>query len=264
MKSGTKRPVGRPANLKIARLMERHGISRRTAYRMATRKGRLRAQSRHKDADHPLDAYFTVPEAVVCLMHLERAFLPRVILDPCAGAGAFTTLMARHGYETHANDIEDYGLAGCSISDYLAMPPLPEVGGIVTNPPFKLAALFLQKALGECGYVAFLLRSMWLADADGRDDLLERHPPVRTYHLKRLPMMHREGYTGKKASSNVPHSLIVWDRRANHIEPPKRVKWKAIWAAYQAGRLELGQHDTAQHGRGKRLTTREVFDVQHR
>jgi hypothetical protein len=163
-----------------------------------------------------------------------------VILDPCVDKGAFTTLMAQHGYETYANDIFDYGLPGCTIGDYLTMQPLPWIEGIITNPPFKLAAEFLEKALGEAAYVAFLLRSIWLADADGRDDLLERHPPARVWYLKRLPMMHREGYTGKKSTSNVPHSLVVWDRTANHIEPPKRVRWKAIWREYEAGRLDLG------------------------
>jgi len=236
----TKRPVGRPPNRKIARLMERHGISRASAYRKLSKPGRLRAQSRHKDADHPHDAYFTCPEAIICLMHLERAWLPRVLLDPCAGKGAFTTLMAQHGYEMYANDIENYGLEDCTIGDYRSYRVAPWIEGIVTNPPYKLAVEFLQKALGECGYVAFLLRSMWLADADGRDDLLERHPPVRTYHLKRLPMMHRHGYTGKKSTSNVPHSLIVWDCRANHIEPPVRPSWRKIMTEYEAGRLSLG------------------------
>ena len=141
---------------------------------------------------------------------------------------------------THANDIFDYGLVGCTISDYLTMQALPGVEGILTNPPFKLAAEFLEKALGEAGYIAFLLRSMWLADADRRDDLLERYPPARVWHLKRLPMMHREGYAGKRSTSMAPHSLLVWDRRANHIESPVRVRWKEIWAEYQAGRLELG------------------------
>jgi hypothetical protein len=235
-----KRPVGRPPNTKIIRLMALSGVSRATAYRMAARKQRLRAQSAHSMAERGLDPYFTPPEAIVCLMALERAFLPRVILDPCAGEGAFTTLMAQHGYETYANDIKDYGLEGCSISDYLTMAPLPGIEGVATNPPYAKAVEFLGKALSECGYVAFLLRSMWLADADGRDDLLERCPPARTYHLKRLPMMHRHGWTGKKSTSNVPHSLIVWDRRANHIEPPRRVRWHGVWAEYQAGRLELG------------------------
>lgn len=44
MKTETKRPVGRPANRKIARLMQKHGWSRATAYRKA-RPARLRMQS---------------------------------------------------------------------------------------------------------------------------------------------------------------------------------------------------------------------------
>jgi hypothetical protein len=237
---GRKRPVGRPPNLKIARYMKRHGVARSTAY-LRTSKPRLRAQSAHSMDERGLDAYFSPPEAVIAFLYLERAYLPRVILDPCAGKGAFTTLMAQFGYETHANDIFNYGLEGCSISDYLTMEPFPGIEAIATKPPYAKAVEFLKKALGECGYVAFLLRSMWLADADGRDDLLERHPPVRTYHLKRLPMMHRLGYPGPRTkSSNVPHSLMVWDRRANHIEPPRRVRWREIWREYEAGRLELG------------------------
>jgi hypothetical protein len=197
-------------------------------------------QSTRSAAERGLDAYFTCPQAVICLLHLERAYLPRVILDPCAGAGAFTTLMAQHGYETYANDIKDYGLEGCSISDYLTMAPLPGIEGIATNPPYKKAVEFLQKALCEVGYVALLLRSMWLADADGRDDLLERHPAARTYHLKRLPMMHRHDWAGNRSSSSVPHSLVVWDCRAKKPEPPVRVRWRDHWANYQAGRLDLG------------------------
>jgi hypothetical protein len=220
--------------------MARCGVSRATAYRLAARKQRLRMQSARSLDERGLDAYFTPPEAIVCLMALERAFLPRVVLDPCAGQGAFTTLMAQHGYETHANDIRDYGLAGCSIADYLTAPPLPGIEGVATNPPYAKAAEFLRKALGECGYVAFLLRSMWLADADGRDDLLERCPPMRIYHLKRLPMMHRFGWTGKTSTSNTPHSLVVWDAHANRVEPPRRIRWRDIWAEYQTGRLELG------------------------
>ena len=69
---------------------------------------------------------------------------------------------------------------------------------------------------------------------------LERHPANRVWHLKRLPMMHREGYTGNKSTSNVPHSLIVWDRTANHIEPPHRVRWPEIWADYERPRARPG------------------------
>jgi hypothetical protein len=129
-------------------------MASRAARRSAGLKRRLRMQS----AETGLDAYFTPPEAVVAIMHLERAWLPRVPLDPCAEDGAFTRLLDRHGYTTHANDIADYGLASCAISDYFAYQMPVGVEGILTNPPFAKAAEFLEKALREVGYVAFLLR----------------------------------------------------------------------------------------------------------
>lgn len=223
--------------------MEQHDCSRRTAYRKLNKRS-ARIQSKHSNADRDLDAYFTPAEAVIALMALERAWLPRVILDPCAGDGAFTRLMAQHGYETHANDIKDYGLAGCTIGDYLTMPPIPGVEGVVTNPPFQWALEFLRKALAEADYVAFLIRAAFLIEAQGRDAFFEQHPPARVYYSsQRLPMMHRYGWTGRRSTSNTPYAFAVWDRRANALSPPRRFQWRPIWAEHEAGRLELGPAD---------------------
>jgi hypothetical protein len=221
--------------------MKRHGCSRSTAYLIAAGKPRMRIQSSRAMSERGLDPYFTCPEATISLLYLERAYLPRAILDPCAGDGAITKLMAQHGYETYANDIEDYGLEGCSIGNYLATQPLPLTEGIVTNPPYKLAVEFLLKAIGEADYVALLVRSMFLIEAESRDAFFEEHPPVRVYHSsQRLPRMHHIGWTGRRSSSQTPYSWAVWDRRANHVELPRRYRWRDIWTEYQAGRLDLG------------------------
>ena len=52
--------------------MQRHGLSRATAYRKANKRP-LRMQSRHSDAETGLDAYLTPLEAVIAVMALERA-----------------------------------------------------------------------------------------------------------------------------------------------------------------------------------------------
>jgi hypothetical protein len=235
-----RRKVGRPPKGKRAMTP----TERQQRWRAGKKKARLRIQSKHSNADRDLDAYFTPAEAVIAVMALERARLPRVIFDPCAGDGAFTRLMAEHGYETHANDIRDYGLAGCTIGDYLAMPPIPGVEGVVTNPPFRWALEFLRKAVAETSYVGALLRANFLIEAAGRDAFFAEHPPARVYYSsQRLPMMHRYGWTGNRSTSNTPYAFAVWDRRANHVEPPQRFRWRAILAEYEAGRLELGPPD---------------------
>lgn len=186
--------------------------------------------------------YFTCPEATISLLYLEREHLPLVIFDPCAGDGAIIKLLDKHGFTTFANDIKDYGLTGCVIGDYLTAPPLSGIAGIITNPPYKKAIPFLEKALTEVGYVAFLLRSNFLIEAAGRDAFLAEHPPARVYYSsQRLPMMHRFGWTGRTAPSNTPYAWGIWDRRADHVEVPVRFRWRDIWKAYQAAgeRLDL-------------------------
>lgn len=237
-----KRPVGRPPNLKIARLMKKHGCSRATAYRLAVRKPRMREQSKHTmTVRGGLDAYFTPEEATISLLHFERSYIPRVVWDPYAGDGAITKLMARLGYEMHASDIKDYGLEGCQIADY-RIAQVPEgVEAIISNPPFAWALEFLKRALSQVPYVAFLLRTHFLVEAVTRDAFLDEHPVTRPYYASlRLPRMHRFGWTGKKTSGLTPYSWAVWDSRAKHVELPRRFNWREIMTEYEAGRLELG------------------------
>jgi hypothetical protein len=39
------------------------------------------------------------------------------------------------------------------------------------------------------------------------------NPPARVHiSSRRLPMMHRHGWTGKKAGSNTCHAWFIWDQ----------------------------------------------------
>jgi hypothetical protein len=165
-----------------------------------------------------------------------------VVWDPFAGDGAITLLMAQYGYEVHASDIKDYGLPGCVIADYRDLEPPAGVEAIVSNLPYVWALEFIQRALSQVGYAAFLVRSNFLIEGAGRDTFRAEHHPTRTYHASlRLPMMHRFGYAGPRTkSSNVPFSWAVWDRRAHHVEFPQSFNWRKIWREYEAGRLDLG------------------------
>jgi hypothetical protein len=129
-----------------------------------------------------------------------------------------------------ASDIHDYGLADCAIMDYLAADPMPAtwIGGIVTNPPYKRAQAFAMKAMAEVPYVALLLRTNFLMDAERRGRWLDRTEPTRVYYLlPRLPMMHRQGWTGNRSTSNTPFAWVVWQKGATR-EFPRRVYWKEL------------------------------------
>jgi hypothetical protein len=214
-------------------------------------KAKRRVQRRHAYAEKNEDAYFTCPEAVISLMHLERSYLPHALLEPCACDGAISILLQRGGYEVTTFDIQDHGLPGCQTADYFKLAPPPGIEGIVTNPPYKQAQRFLEKALADAPYVALLVRSNFLLEGAGRTELLDRqHPPTRVWSADlRLPMMHRAGWTGKRAPSNTAYSWIVWDARANAREFPRRFNWRTICALPEwRGWLDGDHEERTRHG----------------
>src|SRR6187551_3123293 len=93
----------------------------------------MRIQSSHHHADRGVDAYFTPPEAVWSLLHIEAQHLPDVIWEPAAGDGAIVGPFRKAGFKVLASDLVDYGLSGCTSGlDYLTAPPMPEAKGVVT------------------------------------------------------------------------------------------------------------------------------------
>ena len=150
-----------------------------------------------------------------------------VIWEPAAGDGAIVRPLQEAGFTVIASDIADYGLVGCSVGiNYLEAPPLDDVEAIVTNPPFKLALRFAEKALSEVPYLALLLRTNFL-ESTARLKFFCRHPPARIWiSSRRLPMMHRHGWQGPRAPSNTCHAWFVWDERSKQKSVMHWFDWK--------------------------------------
>jgi hypothetical protein len=169
--------------------------------------------SNHSEVARGLDAYFTPRAAVVALLDLEHEFIPKEVYEPAVGAGNIAQELELDGYEVYCADIRDYGYPGTVVEDYLAKDTCPPwVSGIITNPPFKHAKAFCEKAVKQVDYVAMLGRIAYLESLD-RQAWLTDNPPTRILvPSRRLPMMHRLGWDGPKASSNVCHPWYIWDK----------------------------------------------------
>jgi hypothetical protein len=198
----------------------------------------VRIQSSHHHADRGLDAYFSPPEAVFSLLHIESSYLPKFIWEPAAGDGAIVRPLQAAGFRVIASDIADYGLANCRIGvDYLSAKPVPGVEGIVTNPPYKLAMRFAEKALRETRYLALLLRTNFL-ESTARLQFFRKHQPARIWiSSRRLPMMHRHGWQGPRAPSNTCFAWFVWDARSEQKRTVDWFDWKQFMPGKQADDL---------------------------
>ncbi len=195
----------------------------------------MKIQSSHSHSDRGLDPYFTPPEATIALMEIEQP--PYHIWEPAAGDGAITKILQIYDRKVESSDIESYP-SYCRIfkCDYFKTPKPFGIEGIITNPPFLRAVEFAEKALLEVKYVALLLRTNFL-ESTSRLPFFRQNPPSRVWiSSRRLPMMHRFGWTGPQAPSNTCHAWFIWDNR-NGKTNSAQILW-FDWADYAVNNLQ--------------------------
>ena len=181
---------------------------------------------RHAMTARGADLYETPPEAVHAL--LRAIELPRTIWEPACGPGNIVNVLLDHGHEVYASDLYHYPLEGMTGGlDFLRCQRAPEgTEAIVTNPPFSKAEEFVRRARQLVPLTVMLLRLQFL-EAVRRTDLLESGDLREVLVFRdRLPMMHRAGWQGKRASSAMAFAWFVWDRE--HSGPPvlRRISWR--------------------------------------
>jgi hypothetical protein len=166
----------------------------------------------HSFQDRGPDNYSTPPSAVEALLRVER--LPHKIWEPAAGYGSIVKTLRAAGHDVIASDLHDWNLPGCATDvDFLTVERAPhDAECVVTNPPYRYAAEFVEHALDLVPFVLMLLRLQFL-ESERRSAILESGELARVHVFRhRLPMMHRHDWAGPKASSSIPFAWFVWDR----------------------------------------------------
>ena len=178
-------------------------------------------------ADRKDDLYETPDVAVHALLCVEK--LPEVIWECACGPGRIVSILRGAGHKVHATDLVDYGCPDSESGADFLMEQHPNffIGAIVTNPPFKLAREFVTHAISiGVPKVIMLLRLAFL-ESTSRSAILDNGYLARVHVFrKRLPMMHRDGWEGRKANSGMAFAWFVWDR--DHKGPTQlhRLSWE--------------------------------------
>jgi hypothetical protein len=179
---------------------------------------------RHPHAERGLDCYQTPACAVEALLSAER--LPHVVWEPAAGRGSIVRVLRAAGHTVVASDICSYGFPLHFQRDFLAEQKAPvRCQAIVTNPPFRIAQQFVAHALALSPLVMMLLRLAFM-ETERRSPLLDGGHLARVHVFKRrLPMMHRDGWTGRRASSAMVFAWFVFDRDHHGPATIDRIAW---------------------------------------
>jgi hypothetical protein len=192
-----------------------------TGLTLATGNGKA-ALNERKD-----DLYETPPVAVHALLKQEP--IPQVVWEPACGPGSIVTALRATGRTVIASDLVEYGCPDSEHRrDFLFEQRAPDgCECIVTNPPFKNAEQFVAKARELCPKVVMLLRLAFL-ESERRRFILDSGDLARVYVFRnRLPMMHRDGWEGPKASSAMAFAWLVWERGHNGPTELRRISWEA-------------------------------------
>ena len=184
---------------------------------------------RHPYAARGNDLYETPLPAVTALLRVEK--LPHRLWEPACGRGNVVNVLRAAGHEVVATDLVNYGEPitppGYYGVDFLMERKAPDgCEAIVTNPPFKLAEQFVEHALDLCPRVVMLLRLAFM-ESERRRGILEGRGLAHVHVFrKRLPMMHRAGWAGRRANSAMSFAWFVWN--AAHHGPTEihRISWE--------------------------------------
>jgi hypothetical protein len=180
-------------------------------------------QHPHRDRAH--DCYSTPPVAVDALLTVES--LPHYLWECAAGHGPIVTVLREAGHRVVASDVMHYTFELDFEADFLGMTKAPAgTEAIVTNPPYRLATEFVEHALKLCPRVIMLCRLAFL-ESRRRTGILDSGMLAAVHvFIERLPFLHRDGWTGPRASSAIPFAWFVFDR--NHQGPTTidRISWR--------------------------------------
>lgn len=130
------------------------------------------------------DFYATDPEAVEMLLKLEN--FNELIWEPACGKGHISQVLEKHGHRVMSSDIIDRGYFGTIVIDFLNTETIDcpiHFGDIITNPPYKYAKEFVEKALliiPDGHKVAMFLKLTFL-ESKKRKKLFEKYPPKVIY-----------------------------------------------------------------------------------
>src|SRR5262249_18794843 len=183
---------------------------------------------RHSHAERGHDLYETPAVAVEALLRV-LALPSDTIWEPACGRGAIANVLRAHGHRVICSDLIDYGADPSAIHgvDFLKTTEVPNgVRCIVTNPPYMLANEFTAHALELSPNVVMLLRLAFL-ESERRSPILDGAGLRRVFVFrKRLPLMRRDGWRGRKASSGSAFAWFVWERGYRGLPITQRISWE--------------------------------------
>ena len=168
--------------------------------------------SNHTDHERQREDYYaTEPQATEWLCKIEKFQGP--ILEPSCGEGHVSKVLMAHGYDVTSRDLIDRGF-GTPDMNFLAIDNLSWPGDIITNPPYRYAQDFVEKALRIIPHgnkVAMFLKLSFL-EGQARRQLFRNTPPTRVWVSSSRLKCAMNGDFASIGTSATAYAWFIWEK----------------------------------------------------
>lgn len=176
--------------------------------------------SNHTDKERQNeDFYATDPIAAELLLKIEDFDKDKEIWECASGEGHLSNVFIKNGYKVRSSDIVQR-TSNTEIYDFLSLSNKEWNGNIVTNPPYKYAKEFVEKALSiipNGNKVAMFLKIQFL-EGKTRRQLFDKYPPKTIWiSSSRITCAKNADFEYMKAhgGSAVAYCWIIWEKGYN-------------------------------------------------
>lgn len=156
------------------------------------------------------DYYATAPKAAELLLELEN--FNKNIWECACGENHLSKIFINHGFNVRCSDL--INRYGNEVFDFLSIENLSWDGDIITNPPYKYAKEFVEKALSiilEGNKVAMFLKILFLEGKE-RKKLFRLYPPKTIYVSSSRILCAKNGNFEEISSSAVAYAWFIWEK----------------------------------------------------
>lgn len=174
--------------------------------------------SNHSEVEREKDDYYaTDPKALEIFLNRideDGVRLHKNIWECACGEGHLSEVLKNRGYKVWSTDLIDRGY-GSGNTDFLKSIPDSWCGDILTNPPYKYAKEFVEKALEVTrigAYTVMFLKIQFL-EGQGRRKLFKKHPPKYVYVNSVRQVCAKNGDFDKYGTGTaICYCWFVWEK----------------------------------------------------
>ena len=172
--------------------------------------------SNHTDKEREINDYYaTDPKALEIFLDKlkeDNFELHKTIWEPACGEGHLSKVLEKKGYNVYSSDLiaRGYGWE----SDFLQTKVSNLNIDILTNPPYKYAKEFVEKALEiqDNGYYTIMFLKIQFLEGQARKELFKKYPPKYIYVNSKRQTCYINGDMSKKMSSASCYCWFIWQK----------------------------------------------------